>query len=99
MKLPDGCGDLSGKYARLEKALYGLKKTDPLWNNLMVVKLVTVHDMSQCKFDPCVIRLIREGKIVLILTVHVDDMPVAGSREDVDKLLVALNEDFFKSVR
>ena len=52
MKLPDGCGDLSGKYARLEKALYGLKKTDPLWNNLMVVKLVTVHDMSQCKFDP-----------------------------------------------
>ena len=51
--------------------------------------------MSQCKFDPCVIRLIREGKIVLILTVHVDDMPVAGSREDVDKLLVALNEDFF----
>jgi len=31
---------------------------------------------------------------VLILTVHVDDMAVAGPRVEVDKLLVTLNEDF-----
>ena len=38
-----------------------------------------------------------EGKIVLILIVHVDDMAVAGSTEEVDKLLVVLNEDFMTS--
>ena len=32
--------------------------------------------------------------MVLILTVHAHDIAVAGSREDVDKLLVVLNEDF-----
>ena len=40
MKLPGGCGELSGKYVNLEKALYGLKQSGSLWNNLLVVKLV-----------------------------------------------------------
>ena len=53
----------------------------------MVVKLVQVHGMEQCKTDPCVFRLIREGIVVMIMTVHVDDMAVAGPREEVDKLL------------
>ena len=44
--------------------------------------------------DPCVFRLIREGKLVLILDVHVDDMAVAGTRVEVNKLLVTLNKDF-----
>ena len=44
--------------------------------------------------DPCVFRLIREGKLVLILTVHVDDMTVAGTRVEVNKLLVTLYKDF-----
>ena len=34
------------------------------------------------------------GVIVLILAVHVDDMAVAGLKNEVDKLLVTLNEDF-----
>ena len=44
--------------------------------------------------DPCVLRLIREGKVVLILTVHVNDMAVAGTWVEFDKLLVTLNTDF-----
>ena len=50
--------------------------------------------MEQCMTDPCVFRFIREGKVVLILTVHVDDIAVAGTGVEVDKLLVALNIDF-----
>ena len=88
MKLPGGCGELSGKYVDLEKAMYGLKQ------NLLVDKLVSVHGMEQCMTDPCVFRLIREGKLVLILDVHVDDMAVAGTRVEVNKLLVTLNKDF-----
>ena len=45
--------------------------------------------------DPCVFRLIREGKVVLILAVHVNDMEVAGTGVEVDKLLVTLNTDFY----
>ena len=68
VKLSDGCGELSGKFDRLEKDLYGLRL---LWNDLLVVKLVNVHGMEQCKTDPCVVfRPMWEGKVVLILTVH-----------------------------
>ena len=36
MKLPGGCGQLSGKYVDLEKALYGLKQSGLLWNDLLI---------------------------------------------------------------
>ena len=94
MKLPGGCGELSGKYVDLEKALYGLKQSGLLWSDLLVDKLVSVHGMEQCMADPCVFRLIREGKLVLFLAVHVDDMAVAGTRVEANKLLVTLNKDF-----
>ena len=44
--------------------------------------------------DPCVFHLIWEGKVVLILTVHVDDMAVGGTGVEVDKLLVTRDTDF-----
>ena len=92
IKLPGGCGELSGKYVDLEKAVYGgLKQSGLLWNDLLVDKLVSVHGMKQSMTDPCVFRLIREGKLVLILAVHVNDMAVAGTRVEVNKLLVTLN--------
>ena len=81
----------------LEKALYGLKQSGLLWNDLLVDKLVSVHGMEQCMTDPCVFRLIREGKLVLILAVHVDDMAVAGTRVEVNKLLVTLNKKDFET--
>ena len=46
MKLPGGCGELSGKYVDLEKALYGLKQSGLLWNDLLVDKMVSVHGMA-----------------------------------------------------
>ena len=96
MKLPGGCGELSGKYVDLEKALYGLKQSGLLWNDLLVDKLliVAVYDMEQCMTDPCVFRPTREGKLVLVLAVHVDDMAVAGTRVEVYKLRLTLNKDF-----
>ena len=94
MKLPGGCGELYGKYVDLEKALYGLKQSGLLWNDLLNDKLVSVYGMEQCMTDPCVFRLIQESELVLVLTVHVYDMAVAGTRIEVNKLLVRLNKDF-----
>ena len=85
---------MSGTFVRLEKALYGLRQSGLLWNDLLVEKLVQVRGVEQCKTDPCVFRLIREGIVVMIMTVHVDDMAVGGPREDDDKLLEVLNEHF-----
>ena len=53
MRLPGGCGELSGKYMDLEKALYDLKQSGLLWNDLLVDNLVSVHGMEQCITDPC----------------------------------------------
>ena len=50
--------------------------------------------MEQCQADPCVFRKIVKGEVVLALAVHVDDMAVAGPRNEVDKLLATLNKDF-----
>ena len=52
------------------------------------------HGMEQCKTDPCVFRKFRDGKVVMILTVHVDDMAVAGTVYEVRQLHEVLNEDF-----
>ena len=86
MKLPQGCGSLSGKTVRLEKALYGLRQSGLLWNELLVDKLVTRHGMEQCKTDPCVFRKFRDGRLVMIMVVHVDDMAVAGEDDDLAEL-------------
>ena len=52
------------------------------------------YGMEQCKTDPCVFPKFRDGKVMLILTVHVDDMAVAGTVDEVRQLHEVLNEDF-----
>ena len=47
---------------------------------------------------PYVFGLIRGDKVVLILTVHVDDMEVAGTEVEVGKLLVMLNTDVITNI-
>lgn len=32
MRLPDGCGDMSGKAVKVERALYGLKQSGRVWD-------------------------------------------------------------------
>ena len=78
MKLPDGCGDKSGKVVKLNKSVYSLKHAGRRWamhhGNLIVRKI----GMKQCKADPCGFRLIRDGVVVMIVCVHMDDITVAG---------------------
>ena len=52
--------------------------------------------MEQCKADPCVFRLIRDGVVVMIVCVHVDDITgcVAGESEACDFLSTCLREEF-----
>ena len=73
MKLPDGCGDMSGKIVRLNRPLYGQEQSGRQWAGLLV-ETVVEHVMEQCRTDPCVFRMVVDGKVKLIMAVHVDDM-------------------------
>ena len=70
MKLPQGCGRLSGKIVRPGKALYGLRQSGLLWNELLVDKLVMRHGMEQKQDGPVHISQVSrwEGRVDLDCT-------------------------------
>ena len=80
MKLPDGCGDISGKIVRLSRSLNGLKQSGRQWAELLV-ETVVEFGMEQSRTDPCVFRMVVDDKVELIMVVHVDDIVIAGSDE------------------
>ena len=79
MRLPEGCGALSGKIVKLYKSLDGLRQASRQWY-AMLKKCLLVLGFEQCLADSCVFRLIRGGIVVLILVVHVDDILRWGRR-------------------
>ena len=62
MKLPDGCGDMSGKIVRLNRSLYDLKKSGRRWAGPLV-ETVVEFGMEQSRTDPCVFRMVVDGKV------------------------------------
>ena len=71
MRLPAGCGELSGKIVRLLKCQYGLKQVGREWHMLLVNWLVEENGLEQCKAEPCVFRLMVKDEMVVV---HVDDI-------------------------
>ena len=47
MKLPQGCGSMSGKIVRLNKSLYGLRQASRTFNKRLVV------DLKRIGFEQC----------------------------------------------
>ena len=52
MKLPCGCGDMSGTIVRLDRSLHGLKQNGRPQAGLVVGTVE--YGMEQCRSDPCV---------------------------------------------
>ena len=94
MKLPDGCGDKSDKVVKLNKSVYGLKQAGRRWAMRLGDVIVRKIGMEQFKADPCGFRLIRDGVVVMIVCVHVDDITVAGESEACAFLSTCLLEEF-----
>ena len=57
IRMPPGCGVLSGKVVQLNKSLYGLRQASRQWFSLLR-ELLLVLGFEQCKADSCVFRLI-----------------------------------------
>ena len=82
MRLPQGCGDLSGKVVKLLKSQYGLKQAGREWHLLLVNWLVEELQMEQCKAEPCVFRN------------KVGDIIVSGEHDVCDQFFKQLRERF-----
>ena len=52
LRLPPGCGSVSGKVVLFNKALYGLKHSGRAWHQLLSSTLVECA-FEQCLVDPC----------------------------------------------
>ena len=50
--------------------------------------------MEQSRTDPCVFRMIVDGKVELIMAAHVDDIAIEGSDEACRDFHAALNTNF-----
>ena len=90
MNLTDGFGDMSGKIVRLNRSPYGLDQSGRQWAGLLV-QTVVEYGMEQCRADPCVFRMVVDGKVELIMAVHVDDIVIAGSDKACRDFYAALN--------
>ncbi|CAB1109720.1 unnamed protein product [Ectocarpus sp. CCAP 1310/34] len=84
MRLPEGCGRLSGMIVKLNKSLYGLKQASRQWHSHLAKCLICLG-IIQCMADTCVFRLIGEGRVVVTLVVHVDDIFSIGEEERCDQ--------------
>ena len=89
MRLPEVCGELSGKIVKLNKSLYDLRQASKKWYE-MLKKCLSDLEFQQCLADSCVFRLIRGRVVVLILVVHVDDI-FAVEKERCDQFGEDLN--------
>ena len=92
LRLPKGCGDLSGKVVRLNKRLYGLKQASRTWH-AHLAKCLKILGFEQCMTDVCVFRLIEDhGRVAITAVVHVDDIFAVGQKERCDRLCIDLNQ-------
>ena len=90
LRLPRGCGCLSGKIVRLKNSLYGLKQASRLWHAHLTTCLKTLG-FQQRLAGACVFRLVEEGRVAIIAVVHVDDIFAVGLKSRCDVFRDELN--------
>ena len=82
MRMPQGCGALSGRVVRLNRSLYRLKQASRSWHTHLVDRLKSLG-FEQSLADACVFRLIEAGSVAVNAVVHVDDIFAVGPKGDM----------------
>ncbi|CAB1115195.1 unnamed protein product [Ectocarpus sp. CCAP 1310/34] len=91
MKLPPGCGTMSGKVVRLNKSLYGLKQASRTFYMRLVSDLKRIG-FEQSLSDPCVLRFMMGDEVMGMVAIHVDDILYAGSKSLAETVVAALGD-------
>lgn len=93
MQQPEGFDDNSGQVLKLVKALYGTKQAGRAWYKTLQ-KIFTDHGAKPLDDDPSV-YILRRAQEILVVTVWVDDMILAGShRRMLDEVKEMLKSKF-----
>ena len=80
-------------FASTDHYIYGLKQSRRQWAGLLV-ETVVEFGMEQSRTDLCVFRMVVDGKVELIMVVHVDDIVIEGSGEACRDFHTALKTKF-----
>ena len=88
MRLPRGCGEMSGKVVRLNRSLYGLKQASRSWHNHLLSYMKSLG-FEQSLADACVLRLVESGTFSIAAVVHVDDIFAVGLKDRCDQFAKA----------
>ena len=91
MKLPPGCGSMSGKVVRLNKSLYGLKQASRTFYKRLVSDLKRIG-FEQSLSDPCVLRFMMGDEVMGMVAIHVDDILYAGTKSLPKVVVEALGD-------
>ena len=62
----------------LDKAAYGLKDAPLLWNLKAVLVLVSELQYIRSSHDSCLFYRVSEGRVVVVISLHVDDTLATG---------------------
>ena len=86
MKLPPGLIIEGKSYAKLNKAIYGLKQSPNLWYNLCYETIIQCESLLQrSKTDPCLFFHVSKN-LIIFLTVTVDDIAIFTNNESWFKI-------------
>ena len=91
LRLPKGCGKMSGKVTRLNKSLYGLKQASRTWHAHLMTCLQRLG-FGQCVTDVCVFRLIKDRRVTITAVVRVDEILAVGRKERCHRLCADINQ-------
>lgn len=91
IRLPLGCGELSGKVVRLGRSLYGLRQASRTWHQHLVHGMQCLG-FEQSPADACVMRLVEDDAVTMVVVVHVDDIFAIGRKSRCDQFGKDLNE-------
>ena len=94
MRLPPGCGMLSGQIVRLFKCQYGMTQAVRQCHLSLVRWLVKMMRMKQCKTNPCIFRKMINDKVSLMFGVHIDDIIVSGNSDVYHEFFSELKQRF-----
>ena len=90
MRLPRGCGEMSGKVVRLNRSLYGLKEASRSWHNHLLSHMKSLG-FERSLADAGVLRLVESGTVSMVIVVHVGDIFAVGRKARCDQFCEDLN--------
>ncbi len=93
LKPPKGYKVGKGKMLKLNRALYGLVQAPKAWMETFVKHLET-QGFKRSWTDPCLMTKSDQGKVIVCMTVYVDDCLIAGKDKDVEEAIIGIENTF-----